>query len=204
MSGAGPNGAPPRNLVVLGTGGLGVSMLPFWLTWLSMEHPDVRVRCYVTDAATAYVSRRALSVLSGNPARLDRFDDDPESTVVDHLEILDRADGIAVAPASANTIVRLAQGLSDTPVSLAIAMNTVPVCVAPSLPSGAGRAPTISGALGALAGRRGVVVLPTQAGREAHTARMESGAMVPFSRVLDGLVRARADLATAGESAKAA
>jgi phosphopantothenoylcysteine decarboxylase/phosphopantothenate--cysteine ligase len=60
------------------------------------------------------------------------FDPDTE-LAEEHVEIARRADAVLVAPASATTIARLAQGLADDVVSLTVLATTAPVLIAPAM-----------------------------------------------------------------------
>lgn len=95
-----------------------------------------QVHVLMTKAATQFISPLTLQVLSKNPVHLDVMkEDDPK--VVNHIELAKQADLFVVAPASANTIAKLAHGIAnnivtatalalptDTPKLIAPAMNT--------------------------------------------------------------------------------
>jgi len=92
------------------------------------------VSVVMTRAARRFVGPATFAALSGRPVGIDLFAAE-ESPGYDHLELARRADLLLVAPASANTIARMAAGLGDGllgsvhlafdgPVLIAPAMNT--------------------------------------------------------------------------------
>ncbi len=186
-AGEDPPELPFRRLVVLGSGSLSVAFLPFWMNWLSLAHPALEVRCVLTPSAARLVSQRALAVLTRAPVPLDSYDDLGGDPAVEHLDVVGWADVIAVAPASLDTVVRIAEGRADTPLLLAIAMSAVPVCVAPSVPPGAEIAPVLTDALARLARRPRTVVARFTRVRSAHSGDLSPGGMAPFADILAAL-----------------
>src|SRR3990170_2047227 len=86
----------------------------------------------MTEAATRFIAPLTLRSLTGRPVFLDMFDPDTEMAE-EHVEIARRADAVLVAPASATTIAKLAQGLADDVVSLTVLATEAPVLVAPAM-----------------------------------------------------------------------
>ena len=98
------------------------------------------VRVVLTTNATRFVTPLTFEGLSGNPVLLDTFAGAPvggDVGAIDHINWAKWPDVVLVAPASANTLARIACGLADdalntvllalpqaTPVILAPAMNT--------------------------------------------------------------------------------
>ncbi|GAA2794046.1 hypothetical protein GCM10010452_22900 [Crossiella cryophila] len=132
-----------RNLLVVGTGALGVSMLPFWLNWLRHNYPDVTVRVALTRGATRLVSPQAVAAMTRTPVFFDEWTEEP-APVAPHVELAEWADAIVVQAATVHFLSRLALGLTDTPLLLALQLTAAPVGIAPSLPPGAERSPTIA------------------------------------------------------------
>ena len=71
----------------------------------------------MTEAATRFVTPLTLRSLTRRPVFVDMFDVTAE-LAEEHVEIARRAQVVLVAPASASTIARLAQGLADDMVVL--------------------------------------------------------------------------------------
>ena len=93
-----------------------------------------QVHILMTEAATQFIAPLTLQVLSKNPVHLDVMkEDDPK--VVNHIELAKQADLFVVAPASANTIAKLAHGIADnivTATALALPTDT-PKLIAPAM-----------------------------------------------------------------------
>lgn len=69
------------------------------------------VRVVMTPAATRFLGPLTLSVLSKNPVIADLWD--PSSGAVDHVALARWADVLAIAPATADVLAKLARGIGD-------------------------------------------------------------------------------------------
>ena len=91
------------------------------LTKLGLE-----VKVLMTPAAQKFITPLTLQVLSKHPVGLDvLLEDDPKR--IEHIDIGKETDLFLVAPASANTIAKLAMGLADnmvTSTALALPITT--------------------------------------------------------------------------------
>ena len=94
------------------------------------------IQVIMSQAASEFITPLTLQVLSKNPVYLDLMTEDQPGRI-NHIDLAKEADLFIVAPASANTIAKLAHGMadnlvtatalalpSDTPKLLALAMNT--------------------------------------------------------------------------------
>jgi len=97
-----------------------------------LQKAGAEVRCLLTHAAARLVSPAALSALTRHPVELELFGDDG-SVYTRHIEWAQWADLYLVAPATANTIARLAAGIADDPVSMAWLVVQAPKLVCPSM-----------------------------------------------------------------------
>ncbi|MET3557820.1 phosphopantothenoylcysteine decarboxylase [Streptococcus rupicaprae] len=88
----------------------------------------------MTASATRFITPLTLQVLSKNLVHLDIMEE-PQPDKVNHIELAKQTDLFIVAPASANTISKLANGLADDIVSCtALALTPdVPKFVAPAM-----------------------------------------------------------------------
>jgi phosphopantothenoylcysteine decarboxylase/phosphopantothenate--cysteine ligase len=102
------------------------------------------VRAIQTPASQRFVGAASFAALTGAPVLTDEFERDPargafpdqEAPTHDpasHLELVRNADAYLLAPASANTIAKLAHGLADNLVTSAALAATCPVLVAPAM-----------------------------------------------------------------------
>lgn len=91
-----------------------------------------RVRVIMTESATKFIAPLTLQTLSRHPVYLDTFDEfDPG--VVAHIDAADSADLVLVAPATANILGKMANGLADDMLSTTLLATTAPILVAPAM-----------------------------------------------------------------------
>src|SRR3954447_23125918 len=102
------------------------------------------VRVLQTRRSEEFVGRASFAALTGAPVLVDEFERDPargafpdqtppDHDPLSHLELVANADVYLVAPASANTIAKLAAGLADNLVTTAALAASGPVIVAPAM-----------------------------------------------------------------------
>jgi phosphopantothenoylcysteine decarboxylase / phosphopantothenate---cysteine ligase len=90
------------------------------------------VRVTMTRAAREFVAPLTFSVLSGHEVYLEVFAEG-NLPVVDHVELADWTDVLLVAPATAHTIARLANGLADDFLTTYALVHRGPLLVAPAM-----------------------------------------------------------------------
>jgi phosphopantothenoylcysteine decarboxylase / phosphopantothenate---cysteine ligase len=102
------------------------------------------VRVIQTPASLRFVGRATFEGVTGAPALGDEFEPDPargafpgdpvpQHDPISHLELVRRCDVLCIAPASANTIAKLAHGLADNLLTSAALACTAPVVIAPAM-----------------------------------------------------------------------
>lgn len=91
-----------------------------------------RVRVIMTRNATEFITPLTLQTLSGEPVSTDTFDLTQESEI-GHIRLADGADAIAIAPATANVIGKIAAGIADDLLTTVLLATRAPVLVAPSM-----------------------------------------------------------------------
>jgi phosphopantothenoylcysteine decarboxylase / phosphopantothenate---cysteine ligase len=102
------------------------------------------VRVVQTPTSERFVGRASFAALTGAPVLVDEFEPDPARGAfpgdpppshdpLSHLELVANADVYVVAPASANTIAKLANGLADNLLTNAALAATCPLVVAPAM-----------------------------------------------------------------------
>src|SRR4051794_35842872 len=102
------------------------------------------VRVVQTPTSERFVGRASFVALTGSPVLVSEFERDPargafpdqpspEHDPLSHLELVRNADCYLIAPASANTLAKLAHGLADNLVTTAALAATCPVAVAPAM-----------------------------------------------------------------------
>ena len=90
------------------------------------------VRVVMTHGAQAFIQPMTFQALTGNPVHTELLDAEAEAAM-GHIELARWADIILVAPASANTLARLAHGLADDLLSTLCLATDAPVFVAPAM-----------------------------------------------------------------------
>ncbi len=86
----------------------------------------------LSDAAAQFVTPLTFQALSKNDVYTDTFDE-KDSRVIAHIDLADWADLIIVAPATANTIGKLANGIADNMITTTLLAATAPVWIAPAM-----------------------------------------------------------------------
>ena len=116
------------NIVVGVTGGIAAYKAVNVIRAFVLAGHDVHV--IPTDAALRFVGRPTLEAISRNPVHSDLYEGVAE---VRHVAIGQAADLIVVAPATANTIAKLANGLADDLLTNSILASTAPLVIAPAM-----------------------------------------------------------------------
>lgn len=93
------------------------------------------VRVIMTKAATEFVTPLTMQALSGNRVHLDLLDVDAEAGM-GHIELARWADLILIAPATANSMARLANGQADDLLTTLVLAASAPVAFAPAMNQG--------------------------------------------------------------------
>ena len=100
-----------------------------------LQDAGADVRIVMTPAAGAFITPLTLQALSGHPVHDKLLDAEAESGM-GHIELARWADLILVAPATADFLARLVQGISDDLLTACCRAAEVPVAVAPAMNKG--------------------------------------------------------------------
>jgi phosphopantothenoylcysteine decarboxylase/phosphopantothenate--cysteine ligase len=90
------------------------------------------VRVCLTDSAQKFVQPSLFEALTGNPCLIEAFEE-PERGRMAHINWARQADIIIIAPATANTINKIAQGIADDMLSTITLATTKPIVIAPAM-----------------------------------------------------------------------
>jgi len=93
---------------------------------------DAQVKVIMSEDATAFITPLTLSTLSKNPVLVDYYQPDTGEWN-NHVEIALNADYILLAPATANTIAKMANGLCDNLLMAVYLSAKCPVFFAPAM-----------------------------------------------------------------------
>ena len=117
--------------IVLGvTGGIACYKAAVLASALVKLHADVQV--IMTTNATQFVAPLTFEQLTGNRALVDTFDRSFEHKV-EHIAVADRADMVLIAPATANVLAKLANGLADDMLTTTVLACDCPKAAAPAM-----------------------------------------------------------------------
>ena len=97
-----------------------------------LRDAGAQVRVAMTDNAQRFVGAQTFQALSGEPVRTSLWDAHAEAAM-GHLELARWADQVVLAPATANTLAKLAHGLADDLVSTLCLATTAPLTIAPAM-----------------------------------------------------------------------
>lgn len=99
-----------KKIILIVTGGIAVYKSCYLVREIRRKGGDVRV--VMTDSATEFVSPLTFATLSGNPVLQNMFPESPPENPI-HLQPSDWGDILVIAPATANFIGKLANGIAD-------------------------------------------------------------------------------------------
>jgi phosphopantothenoylcysteine decarboxylase/phosphopantothenate--cysteine ligase len=119
-----------KNVLLGVSGGIAAYKTPDLVRKLTAKGANVRV--VLTESATHFVSPLSLQAVSGNKVSTHLLDEDAEAGM-GHIELARWADYFLVAPATANTIAKLAHGLADDLLTTLALATTAPVFIAPAM-----------------------------------------------------------------------
>ncbi|HLA41231.1 MAG TPA: flavoprotein, partial [Candidatus Glassbacteria bacterium] len=119
--------------ILLGiTGSIAAYKVADWVRALRREGCQVTV--VMTEAACRFISPLTMAALSGNPVHTGMFAAEAPETIP-HINLAREHDLLVIAPASAQTIARLAHGLADNLLATVALASSGPVLVCPAMNS---------------------------------------------------------------------
>ena len=119
-----------KNILLGITGGIAAYKSASFARLLIKSGYDVRV--IMTASAQAFITPLTLQALTGNPVHIDLLDESAELGM-GHIELAKWADLLIIAPATANTIAKLAMGIADDLLTTVCLATTAPILVAPAM-----------------------------------------------------------------------
>src|SRR3981081_1165599 len=131
-----------------------------------LTEAGAEVRVLMTPEATRFVAPLSLEALSYNPVAADWLS--PQGGGESHIRLAEWADVIAIVPATANTMAKLALGFADEIVSGTVLASRAPLVIAPAMNDVMLTQQPTQDHLNALRARRAVIVEPA-------TGRLASG-----------------------------
>jgi phosphopantothenoylcysteine decarboxylase / phosphopantothenate---cysteine ligase len=152
------------------------------------------VRVVQTPTSQRFVGEASFAALSGAPVLLDEFEHDPARGAfpgqelpahqpISHLQLVENADVYLIAPASANTLAKLACGLADNLLTSCALAASCPVVVAPAMNNHMYEHPATQANIELLR-VRGVHVLEPDVGRLASVGEHGIGRLAEPTQML--------------------
>jgi phosphopantothenoylcysteine decarboxylase/phosphopantothenate--cysteine ligase len=166
------------------------------------------VRVVQTPASRRFVGEASFAALTGAPVLMSEFERDPARGAfpgqplpahepLSHLELVGNADIYLIAPASANTIAKLAHGLADNLLSSCALAATCPLVVAPAMNNQMYEHPATRANLQILR-ERGVHIVEPGVGRLASKGEEGVGRLAEPAQLLAACEAALADRSPLG------
>lgn len=97
-----------------------------------LRERDAEVQVVLTGSAGHFVGEATFQALSGRPVRSSLWDAQAEAAM-GHIELARWATAVVVAPASANTLAKLANGLADDLLGTLVLASRAPLWLAPAM-----------------------------------------------------------------------
>ncbi|MED3880362.1 bifunctional phosphopantothenoylcysteine decarboxylase/phosphopantothenate--cysteine ligase CoaBC [Priestia megaterium] len=119
-----------KRILLCVSGGIAVYKAAALTSKLVQAGAEVKVM--MTASAREFVTPLTFQALSRNPVYTDTFDE-KDPSVIAHIDLADWPDLILVAPATANMIGKIANGLADDMISTTLLAATAPVWIAPAM-----------------------------------------------------------------------
>lgn len=140
----------------------------------------------LTESAERFVGAATFQALTGRTVLNDMWAL-PEDGVVGHVALGVHADAVVIAPATANTIARIAVGISDDLLTTTVLATGAPILVAPAMNPHMYSNPATQANIATLR-ERGLTVLEPAEGRMAEP--MVGKGRLPEAATLEGEIRA--------------
>jgi len=159
------------------------------------------VRVIQTPASLHFVGRATFEGITGAPVLVEEFDPDPargafpgdpapDHDPISHLELVARCDAFVIAPATANTLAKLAGGHADNLLTSAALACTAPLVIAPAMNNHMWDHPATRGNVETLR-LRGATIVPPGTGPLASKGEWGEGRLAEPSEILAAAVGTR-------------
>ncbi|WIY59927.1 bifunctional phosphopantothenoylcysteine decarboxylase/phosphopantothenate--cysteine ligase CoaBC [Bacillus arachidis] len=119
-----------KKILLCVTGGIAVFKAAALTSKLTQAGALVKVM--MSESAMKFVTPLTFQALSRHDVYTDTFDE-KDSAVIAHIDLADWADIVLVAPATANCIGKLANGIADDMITTTLLATTAPVWIAPAM-----------------------------------------------------------------------
>jgi phosphopantothenoylcysteine decarboxylase/phosphopantothenate--cysteine ligase len=170
--------------VVLGVSG-GIASYKSGVLVRRLTEAGARVEVILTASAAEFVRPVLFEALSGRPVLTSLWE---PGRALDHIRLARDPDLVIVAPATANLIARMAQGMADDPLTTVLLARSGPVLLAPAMNDAMYAAPATQRNLGLLR-ERGVTLVGPDTGALAEGPSERPGRMSEPETILHHAAR---------------
>ena len=161
------------------------------------------VRVVQTPTSLQFVGAATFEGVTGAPVLVDEFESDPargafpgdaapDHDPISHLELVRNCDAYVVAPASANTLAKLANGQADNLLTSAALACTAPLVLAPAMNGAMWSNPATVANIDTLRGR-GVHIVDPTTGQLASKGEWGTGRLAEPPEILAAVERVLAE-----------
>jgi phosphopantothenoylcysteine decarboxylase/phosphopantothenate--cysteine ligase len=140
-----------------------------------------RVEVIMTESATRFVTPLTLRSITERPVVTSMWEMDSEFSI-EHVALAEAADAVVIAPATANTIAKLAGGIADDMLTCTVLATRAPVIIAPAMNDNMYTNPVTRENLSKLRAR-GFTIIEPGYGRLA-SGKMGTGRLAEVSQIL--------------------
>lgn len=167
------------------TGSVGVLFIPSLIMKLRKDH-RTEISVIMTNSAQKFLTPYALEILTGNAVATDMFDDFKRN----HINYVESHGAFLIAPATANIISKIANGIADDIVSLSACVcigSGAKLIIAPSMNIAMWNSPFVRENVDRLK-RNGVHFVGPSAGTEIVTFKEATTALASDQEIVDKLL----------------
>jgi phosphopantothenoylcysteine decarboxylase/phosphopantothenate--cysteine ligase len=152
-----------------------------------LTQAGAKVETVMTEAAQKLITPLTLRNITRRPVVTDMFEMASEYSV-EHIALAEAADAVIIAPATANTIARLAAGIADNMLGCIVLATKAPVIIAPAMNDIMYKNPVTQENIGKLK-VRGFTIIEPEYGRLA-SGKMGKGRLPETSKLIEAIERA--------------
>ncbi|HEY82537.1 MAG TPA: bifunctional phosphopantothenoylcysteine decarboxylase/phosphopantothenate--cysteine ligase CoaBC [Dehalococcoidia bacterium] len=124
-----------------------------------LTQAGAKVEVVMTESATKFIAPLTLRNITGRPVITDLFEPAAEHSL-EHIALAEATDVVLIAPATANTIAKLAAGIADNMLTCLVLATKAPVIVAPAMNDNMFQNPATKDNLARLKARGFVIIEP--------------------------------------------
>lgn len=161
-----------------------------------LQRRGAEVQVVMTAEAERFISALTMAGLSGRqvlrsmwePGVSETTDGEPQRFDIEHIRVAQEADAILIAPATANTLAKLAHGMADDLLTTICLASKAPMVIAPAMNVHMWQHAATKSNVATLRARGAVVIAPEQG--ELACGMVGDGRLAANEAVIDGVWRA--------------